>query len=224
MHVRADSADSYALPASRPLARDATGATTELQMHAMAQRAMSAAKAALQSRGWRVGESGDAVSADAFWAKVLRGPDSSCWPWQGYVKPNGHGLTSYKSCPIHASRKAWILTHGMPHWDDCVLHRCDNPLCCNPAHLYLGSRADNMIDRFSQPPAEARTARGRRTILDDAQLQRLWEMRRSGATLAACAATFDVHIATICRYITAVRKQKLERNRAARLSVSQNRV
>lgn len=76
-----------------------------------------------------------------------------------------------------------------------------------------------MIDRWGKMPAEERSARGRRTTLDEKQLERLWQMRRQGATLKECAAEFDVHFSTIARYITAVRKHKLEKIRADRLDV-----
>lgn len=72
-----------------------------------------------------------------------------------------------------------------------------------------------MIDRFANMAPEERSARGRRTILDDAELERLWQMRREGKTLAECAAEFSVHRATIMRYITKVRKEKLEKLRAS---------
>ena len=153
-----------------------------------------------------------------FWRKVLRGAPNECWPWIGFTKSSGHGLTSYKSEPIHASRKAYILTHGTFDLRQCVLHRCDNAACCNPAHLYLGTRADNMIDRWGKMPPEERSARGRPTTLDEQQLERLWQMRDKGALLKDCAKEFGVHIATICRYITAVRKKKLEMLRADRLA------
>lgn len=163
-----------------------------------------------------------------FWDKILRGLPNECWPWQGYTKPSGHGLTSLQSMPIHASRKAWILTHGPIRGDLCVNHRCDNAGCCNPAHLYLGSRADNMIDRFGDTSAQDRAPRGRPTVLDQEQLEKLWQVRREGWTLEACAKTFGVHRATIARYITAERKKKLEklqRTRTARLSeVAKSRV
>jgi HNH endonuclease len=158
--------------------------------------------------------------SDKFWAKVQRGAPDECWPWMGFRKPDGHGLTSYKSLPTHASRKAWILVNGYPPRKLCVLHRCDNAACCNPAHMYLGTRMDNMHDRFDNRPPGERAARGRPFMLDDAELERLWQMRRAGATLRECAETFGVHIATICRYVTAVRRRKLEANRAAKLSAT----
>jgi hypothetical protein len=163
------------------------------------------------------------VGQKLFWAKVLKGLPDECWPWQGYKKPSGHGLTSYQSMPIHASRKAWILTHGPIRDDLCVNHTCDHADCCNPSHMYLGSRADNMIDYWHKTPAAERATRGRPTVLDEAQLARLWEVRKNGATLEACAEMFGVHRATIARYITAERRkkvEKLQRLRVTNLSVA----
>lgn len=154
------------------------------------------------------------IYVDRFWQKVDQsaGPDA-CWPWTGYCKPSGHGLTQMDGSPIHASRKAWILTHGRIGRGLCVNHKCDNAVCCNPAHMYLGTRSDNMIDRWGRTTPENRQPLGRPHVLTDEQLDRLWEMRRTGSTLKQCAAVFDVHIATICRYITTVRKEKLSRLR-----------
>lgn len=155
-----------------------------------------------------------------FWLKVSRGAPDACWPWQGFRKASGHGLTSYKSAPIHASRKAYILTHGPIDSRLSVNHRCDNAACCNPAHLYLGTRADNMIDRFGNVKPEYRMATGRARVLTDEQVEALLKMRAEGARLKDCAAKFDVHIATICRYITPLLKLKLEKMRADRLGRS----
>ena len=148
-----------------------------------------------------------------FWDKVKVGAPSECWPWVGFRKSNGHGLTTHKGIPIHASRKAWILTHGRIRNGLQVNHRCDNHVCCNPDHMYLGTGADNMIDYWAKTPADERAPRGRRTVLDAKQLEELWEMRRREKSLHECAEHFGVHISTVCRYITIVRKQKLMRMR-----------
>jgi hypothetical protein len=79
-----------------------------------------------------------------------------------------------------------------------------------------------MIDYWQNTPPELRARRGRKTVLDEQQLERLWKMRNEGATLKECGAEFDVHVATVCRYITIVRKQKLEKNRLSRESASHN--
>lgn len=156
--------------------------------------------------------------AIGFWRKVARAGPDECWPWLGFTKSSGHGLTSYKSMPIHASRKAYILAHGPISSKVCVLHRCDNAACCNPSHLYIGTRADNMIDRFGNVAAADRSRTGRNRVLTDEQIEELWQMRREGKRLKDCATKFDVHIATICRYITARRKLVLAKMQARRQS------
>jgi hypothetical protein len=127
-------------------------------------------------------------------------------------------MTSLDCQPVLASRKAWVLTNGPIRGALCVLHRCDNKLCCNPAHLYLGTRADNMIDRFQGTPANERGPRGRSSVLTTEQLGRLYQMRRNGASLKECAAEFNIHIATVCRHVTTVRREKLAKLKADRLS------
>lgn len=156
-----------------------------------------------------------------FWDKVQRGGEDECWPWLGFKKPSGHGLTSYKSMPVHANRKAWILTHGPIAAGMCLNHTCDNAACCNPRHMYLGTRAQNMVDRWANTPPGEREF-GRTRVLTDAQLSQLWEMRRAGDSLRTCATRFGVHISTICRYITAVRAQRVAQLQAVRLSASRD--
>lgn len=155
-----------------------------------------------------------------FWAKIDRGGPDDCWPWIGFKKPSGHGLTTYKGYPIHTSRLAWILTHGPIERDLCVNHRCDQAACCNPAHLYLGTRRDNMIDLWAKTPPGERAERGRPYALSPEQVEQLLADRRQGATLKDCAAKFKVHIATVCRIVTAQRKEKLQRIYADRVSRS----
>jgi hypothetical protein len=86
-----------------------------------------------------------------FWENVDRSDPEGCWPWLGYCGPSGHGMTSHRGLPIHASRKAWILTHGEIRGELIVLHKCGNPPCCNPGpkHLYLGTRAEGLSERRS---------------------------------------------------------------------------
>lgn len=159
-----------------------------------------------------------------FWTKVQKGAPDECWPWLGYKKSSGHGLTSLDSLPIHASRKAWILTHGPILGDQCVNHKSTQvctlqAVCCNPAHMYLGTRADNMVDRWTNTAPDERGGRGRPTALDEAQLTELWNMRRQGATLRTCATHFGVHVTTIMRYITAIRAKTSAKLRAVRMSL-----
>lgn len=90
--------------------------------------------------------------ADLFWPKVDKsaGPDG-CWLYMGFRKWDGYGWLARKrngkSSYLTAHRYAWILTNGEVPDGLHVLHRCDNPPCCNPAHLFLGTHQDNMADK-----------------------------------------------------------------------------
>ena len=78
-----------------------------------------------------------------FWPKVAKG--AGCWNWTGALTRGGYG--SFWGGPERrAHRMSWVLRHGpIPH-GRLVLHRCNNRLCVNPEHLYLGDQYDNMRD------------------------------------------------------------------------------
>jgi hypothetical protein len=84
-----------------------------------------------------------------FWSKVHIGNPDDCWEWQAGRNKDGYGhfFVSPQLRGQRANRVAWELTNGpIPKGLD-VLHTCDNPPCCNPAHLFLGTHLDNMHDR-----------------------------------------------------------------------------
>lgn len=78
-------------------------------------------------------------------SKIKVDTKTSCWNWQGHKKNNGYGQIGYKYKDCYVHRIMWLIVYGfMP--TECVLHKCDNPSCCNPAHLFLGSQQDNIED------------------------------------------------------------------------------
>lgn len=79
------------------------------------------------------------------------GPDA-CWPWTGMVSPRrGYGrLKTDSNHEIRPHRIAYALVNGPIPAERLVCHRCDNPLCCNPAHLWLGSDGDNVQDAIAK--------------------------------------------------------------------------
>lgn len=81
-----------------------------------------------------------------FWSRVdVRGPDE-CWPWMNAKTPNGYGTVYFGGRMVGAHRVSWELTHGPIPDGLFVLHHCDNPPCCNPAHLFTGTHTDNVRD------------------------------------------------------------------------------
>ena len=90
-----------------------------------------------------------------FWNKVAVLEDAdACWLWLAARDKNGYGWFHLGARPRRrakrAHRVAWEFTNGSSAGDMCVLHRCDNPPCCNPSHLFLGTKADNMTDKVTK--------------------------------------------------------------------------
>lgn len=97
---------------------------------------------------------------ERFWEKVDKTVE--CWVWTASRSPDGYGLFKARTYQGHggamvrAHRFAWELTNGPVPDGFCVCHRCDNPSCCNPDHLFLGTVIDNNADR----DAKGRQSRG----------------------------------------------------------------
>jgi len=87
---------------------------------------------------------------ERFWSKVDRSDNlSECWVWTGYYHVSGYGQAWWRGSMRGklAHRLAFEITHRQTIGDLCVCHKCDNPQCCNPNHLFLGTRADNNTDK-----------------------------------------------------------------------------
>lgn len=87
-----------------------------------------------------------AGASERLFARVVK-LDSGCWEWQGYRMPFGHGQIQGDDGKVTTThRVAWSSVHGPVPEGLVVRHRCDNPPCCNPDHLEVGTAADNTND------------------------------------------------------------------------------
>lgn len=128
-----------------------------------------------------------------FWALVDIRDANSCWPWLGSTR-GGYGLFSLggrkgKIIPAHCVALAMALDHAP---ENHGLHDCDNPPCCNPAHLLDGTHAQNMAQCAARGRQKVpRPGNGYRKI-DDAASVAIFELRRDGQNFCEIGRAFNV--------------------------------
>jgi hypothetical protein len=104
---------------------------------------------------------------------------TSCWNWAGTIEWKGYGRACISGKRGAAHRVMWAAFYGPIPETMCVLHRCDNPRCVNPTHLFLGTVDDNNKDK----KAKGRATFGERsgsTILTECDARKIIDMVRAG--------------------------------------------
>jgi hypothetical protein len=147
--------------------------------------------------------------AERFWAKVKTGLPHECWEWQGArrrkVKYSAATFKATSYTTVSAPRSAYTLAKGEDPGQLWVLHHCDNPTCCNPDHLYLGTAKENAADvkarnRRRNVPKPGET--NPRAKLTADQVENVRALFRQGKTNTSIGQLLGVHHSTISKIRT----------------------
>lgn len=138
-----------------------------------------------------------------FWAMVSKGSPDKCWPWTGFRGRKGYGHFSnhhfyYGGKFMHSHRWAWEYTYGEVPKDLQVCHKCDNPPCCNPNHLFLGTNSDNQQDSFRKGRVKIRGEYGRNRKLTKEQVEQIRSLPEC-VTGKAIARMFSIGASQVSR-------------------------
>lgn len=141
---------------------------------------------------------------DVFWSKIDKsGGEDACWPWMFAKNKRGYGwfhLPGTTATSVLAHRLAYSEVHGLIPDGISVLHKCDNPPCCNPKHLFLGSRRDNNEDmrvkgRAVNPPINRGASHGKSVLTEEQARKIILDPRKAPEV----AKEYGVHKSTIHR-------------------------
>lgn len=113
----------------------------------------------------RWGRSGALTDEEHFWTRVGAEDENGCRPYLG-GRTYGYGIHSWRGKTVRASRLAWTLSNGPIPLGMEVCHKCDNPPCCEPTHLFLGTTLINALDRDTKDrgPQGVRNPRAKLTV------------------------------------------------------------
>jgi hypothetical protein len=134
---------------------------------------------------------GHADTEKRFWDKVEKREPDQCWKWKGAVASHGYGSMAIS---LMAHRVAWGIAHGsVPTKNIHVLHKCDDPLCVNPSHLFLGSHQDNMLDKEAKGRGNHPFGSNHgRAKLTENLVKEIWKDRQNGKSQRFLARKYGV--------------------------------
>lgn len=131
--------------------------------------------------------------------------ENNCCTWEAARQGRGYGHFWLNGHHMLAHRVSWVIHYGPIPEGMMVLHRCDNPGCVNPQHLFLGSQQENMLDMISKGRHSRIAPRGEKSgsaKLKTTDVIKMREWRRDGIKLKFISTYFGVSVPTVCQITT----------------------
>lgn len=133
-----------------------------------------------------------------FLKRVVKGKPKDCWKWTGSRVGSWHGQwRNGAGLNELTHRAAWRLMKGEIPEGLFVLHRCDNPVCVNPAHLFLGTQSDNLKDMWAKGRARPKSNLGEKHGMSKLTTEQVLTIRASRESAKVLARQFHVAPTTI---------------------------
>lgn len=146
-----------------------------------------------------------------YWRFVQRHPGNKCWGWTG-ASHGGYGqISDGRRKKVRAHRLSWIIHRGPIPPGMCVLHRCDNPECSNPRHLFLGTKKDNTQDMVAKGRSSFGSRNGQAVLREQDVVAILKRHRTSPEPFSETASEYGVCVQTIRNIIHGITWKNVSR-------------
>lgn len=136
-----------------------------------------------------------------FWAKIdVRGP-GDCWLWKGSKSARGYGKLWILEKIYGAHRIAVILSGRSFDVGMQACHRCDVPSCCNPEHLFVGTRSENKVDAMNKGRVPRGERHGKAKLSEDTVIEIL-SLKNTGLTQTEIGSRFGINFKHVSSILT----------------------